>query len=213
MARENYQYLLCKLLENKWLGLILKPKKPEYIRKVLGGVNSLLDQALATGRCFIFENHCDFSEKDFESPPALSAMASDVSIHEVMVAGTAGVEAALAGTPTLMIDRYGFKDNQFYKLGVGKVVFNDWLSLWEKLESHLLNKPMVGFGDWSLILDDIDPFRDEKASTRLTTFMHWLDEGFNNGLGKDQNLEAAVSKYADAWGMDKIYEYPYSNTF
>ena len=57
VARENYQYLLSKLLENKWLGLILKPKKTKEIRKVLGGVNLLLDQALATGRCFVFENH------------------------------------------------------------------------------------------------------------------------------------------------------------
>ena len=207
VVRESYQYLLRKVLEEKWLGLIIKPKKPKFIRKSLGDVNKLLVQALKTGRCHIIEDYGDFSAKNFENPPAQSAMASDVSIQENMVAGTAGVEAALTGTPTLMIDRYGFKDSQFYKLGVGKVVFNDWLSLWENLESHLLNKPMVGFGDWSLILDDIDPFRDEKASERLTKFLYWLTEGFKEGLSKKENLEKAVELYTSEWGEDKVFRY------
>ena len=33
VLRENYQYLLRKVLEEKWLGLIIKPKKPKLIRE------------------------------------------------------------------------------------------------------------------------------------------------------------------------------------
>ena len=207
VLRESYQYLLRKVLGKKWLGLVIKPKKPKYIRKVLGGVNSLLDQALATGRCFIFENHDNFSPKNFENPPAQSAMASDIAIQEDMVAGTAGVEATLTGTPTLMMDRYGFKNSQFYKLGVGKVVFNNWENLWENLEKHWNKEPIDGFGDWSQILDDIDPFRDENASARLTKFLYWLTEGFNKGLSKTETLENAVGLYASEWGEDKVFRY------
>ena len=127
--------------------------------------------------------------------------------------GTAGVEAALTGTPTLMLDRSRDSKSQFYKLGEGKVVFNDLQTLWKRLQEHWLHEPINGFGDWSPIMDDIDPFRDGKAAERLPTFLHWLDEGFSNGLGKDQNLEAAVSKYADAWGMDKVFKYPDTYTF
>ena len=145
-------------MEEKWLGLIIKPKKPKRIRRDLGDVRFLLDQALATGRCHMFENYDNFSPKNYENPPAQCAMASDISIKESMIAGTAGVETVLTGTPTLMMDRDGFKESQFYKLGVGKVVFTEWSSLWKNLEVHWRKEPIAGFGDWSPIMDDIEPF-------------------------------------------------------
>ena len=147
------------------------------------------------------------SAENFENPPAQSAMASDIAIQEEMMAGTAGIEAVLTGTPTLMMDRYGFKGSQFYKLGLGRVVFNDWSSLWKNLEKHWRQEPVDGFGDWSPILDDIDPFRDEKASARLTKFLYWLTEGFKEGLSKKENLENAVGLYSSEWGEDKIFRY------
>jgi hypothetical protein len=124
-----------------------------------------------------------------------------------MTAGTAGVEAVLTGTPTLMMDRYGFKNSQFYKLGVGKVVFNNWDNLWDNLEEHWKKKPIDGFGDWSPILDDIDPFRDGNASARLTKFLYWLREGFKKGLSKTETLENAVGLYSSEWGEDKVFRY------
>ena len=93
VSRDSYKFLLNKVMEEKWLGLIIKPKKPNRIRRDLGDLNGLLDKALATGRCHIFDNYNDFSPKNFENPPAQCAMASDISIQESMIAGTAGVEA------------------------------------------------------------------------------------------------------------------------
>ncbi len=206
-AIESYQFLLDKVLQENWLGLIIKPKKPKNIRKVFGDVNSLLDKALATGRCYIFDNYDNFSPKNFKNPPSLCAMASDISIQEMMVAGTAGDEAALTGTPTLMMDRYGVTESQFYKLGIGKVVFNDWQELWGNVKKHWRKKPISGFGDWSPIMDDIDPFRDGKASLRLTRFLNSLSEGFNYGLSKSDNLEKAVGIYTSEWGEDKIFKF------
>ena len=206
-ALESYQYLLSKVIQEKWLGLIIKPRKPKNIRKVLGDVNLLLDQALATGRCYMIENYDNFNPKNFNSPPSQCAMASDISIQEVMVSGTAGVEAALTGTPTLMMDRYGFTESQFYKLGIGKVVFNDWQELWENLKKHWRKDPITGFGDWSPIMDDIEPFRDGKASLRLTKFLNSLSDGFKDGLSKSENLEKAIGIYSSEWGEDKIFRF------
>ena len=31
-------------------------------------------------------------------------------------------------------------------------------------------------------------------------------------MGKDQNLEAVVSRYAEAWGIYKVFKYPHSYT-
>jgi len=207
VSRESYKYLLKKVIEEKWLGLIIKPKKPKKIRRNLGDVSVLLDQALETGRCHIIDNYDEFSPKNFENPPALCAMASDISIQESMIEGTAAVEAVLTGTQTLMMDRYGFKESQFYKLGVGKVIFNEWASLWKNLEEHWRKAPISGFGDWSPIMDDIEPFRDEKASERLTKFLYWLSEGFKEGQNKKENLEHAVKLYSFEWGEDKVFQY------
>ncbi|MBT6028736.1 MAG: hypothetical protein HOH13_00390 [Crocinitomicaceae bacterium] len=210
-ARDSYRFLLNKVLENKWLGLIIKPKKPKNLRYALGDVCGILDHAISTGRCYIIENYDEFSPKNYTNPPAQSAMASDIAIQEDMVAGTAGVEARLAGTPTLMMDRYGFMESQFYKMGTGKVVFKDWQSLWERLEKHLRTEHISGFGDWSLIIDDIDPFRDEKAHERMMEFINWLSQGLKDGKTKTESMENAVELYASKWGEDKVFRYKNSD--
>ena len=58
-----------------------------------------------------------------------------------------------------------------------------------------------------LYIDDIEPFRDEKASERLTKFLYWLTEGFKEGLSKKENLEHAVKLYSYEWGEDKVFQY------
>ena len=95
------------MIEEEWLGLIIKPKKPSLIHKKLGESSSLVDKAIGTGRCHIFLSTDEVIKKNFIHPPALAALASDIAVHDSLVAGTAGVEAALTGTPTVFFDNYG----------------------------------------------------------------------------------------------------------
>ena len=55
LMREAYVFLLQKLLEIPWLGLVLKPKVPRTLRHRLGPVAELMRQAEATGRCVVLE--------------------------------------------------------------------------------------------------------------------------------------------------------------
>ena len=87
------------------------------------------------------------------------------------------------------------------------MVFNDWQELWENLKKHWRKDPITGFGDWSPIIDDIEPFRDGKASFRLTKFLNSLSDGFKDGLSKSENLEKAVGIYSSEWGEDKIFRF------
>ena len=103
-----------------------------------------------------------------------------------------------------MFDTNGCDDSQIYKLGLGKVVFKDWETLWHTLIDHWEKGPINGFGDWSPILDDLDPFRDGKAAYRMTTFLHWIIEGFKQGLDRNMILADASERYAQEWGVDKI---------
>ena len=59
--KKDYQFVLEKVLEEKWLGLIIKSKKPGSLRHRLGNVSEILDNAITTGRCYFSENEGLFS--------------------------------------------------------------------------------------------------------------------------------------------------------
>ena len=201
--RRDYQFWLEKVLEEPWFGLIIKSKKPGTLKSRLGNTVGLLNEAIQTGRCY-FNEESDYSGgKNLKSRPAEAALASDIAIHQCLYAGSAGLEAALAGIPTLLFDRYGMKHSQLYKLGVGKVVFTDRSVMWDALREHWDKEPIPGFGDWSPIIDDLDPFRDGKAAYRMTTYLHWLLEGFKQGVERETILADVAERYANEWGDDK----------
>ena len=56
LQRENYSYILQKILEIPWLGAVFKPKVSKTLRQRLGPVADLLKKAEATGRCHIYEH-------------------------------------------------------------------------------------------------------------------------------------------------------------
>ncbi len=201
--RVNYAFLLERLLAEPWLGLVLKPKVPSTLRRRLGTVSDTLERALATGRCHVFEGGAIHGSH----PPAVAALCADVMIHGHLCAATAGAEAALAGAPTLLLDREGWPVSPLYELGVGRVVFQDWEDLWRALLEHRRRPGGVpGFGDWSAMLPEIDPFRDGLAARRMGEYLTWLIEGFKAGEDRDVVMARAAGRYAARWGDDKVTE-------
>ena len=59
-------------------------------------------------------------------------------------------------------------------------------------------------GDWSEHLDELDPFRDDRGGERIGTYMYWLQEGFNEGIDRDDTIVRADKLYAQTWGEDKV---------
>ena len=154
--QEHYAFLLEKVLSEPWLGLILKPKRPHRLRRRLGPVAALLARAQATGRCHLFEE--GIIQGSY--PPAAAALASDLTIG-ALFSVTAGLESALSGVPTLLIDREGWRVSPLYRLGPGRVVFTEWPALWEACLAQWKTPGGVpGLGDWSPLLPELDPFRD-----------------------------------------------------
>lgn len=200
-TQQNYQFLLEKVLNEPWLGLVIKPKVPNTLRMRLGPVNELLKRAEATGRCHLFD------QGDFlgSRPPSEAALAADIAIHGHLCAATAGMEAALAGVPTLLIDREGWSVSPLYRLGVGQVVFTDWDDLWTACLQHWASiDGTPGFGNWSPLLNELDPFRDGGAAKRMGTYLHWLLEGFQAGHDRESIMADAAQRYCDIWGNDKV---------
>ena len=183
LQRENYSYILEKLLEIPWLGVIFKPKNAKSLRVRLGSVNKLLEKAEKTGRCYVYENT---GKNTTITPPVLAGLSSDICISGHLSAGTAALECALEGMPTLLIDREGTPASKLNELPVGKVIFKDWPSTIDAIMEHFKTPEGIsGFGDWSSIIDEIDPFRDGLAAKRIGDYLHWLIQGYDQNQDKE----------------------------
>lgn len=203
ITRENYAFLLDKVLAHPWIGLLIKAKAPSTLHGRLGPLSELLRQAQATGRCYMYEA----GALQGSHTPAAAALASDLVIHGHLCGATAGVEAALTGVPTLLMDREGWSASPLYQLGIGRVVFTDWQELWKALVEHWARPTGIpGFGDWSPMLDELDPFRDGRAAERMGTYIKWLVEGFKAGLDRYTVMADAAERYCGMWGEDKVTE-------
>jgi hypothetical protein len=202
LQRENYSYILEKVIDTPWLGVVFKPKRAKNLRQRLGPISKLLNEAIATGRCFIFEQS---SRHTTDAPPILAGLVSDVCIHSHLNAGTAALECALEGLPTLLIDREKTVYSKFYDLPNGKVIFQDWPSTIDACMKYFKNPEKIpGFGDWTSIIDELDPFRDGMAAYRMGTYLKWLIDGYDNGLERDEIMENAAERYKKQWGEDKV---------
>lgn len=197
----HYAFLLEKLLGESDFGLVLKPKVPSSLGQRLGPVGELLRRAVDTGRCHVYQE----GVLQGSAPPSQAALSADLAIHGSVASGTAAVEAALAGVPTVLLDDDGLKMSPLYRLGSGRVVFGDWEALWHTWKENSTSPGAVpGFADWSPILDEIDPFRDGRAAERMGTFLKWMMEGFSAGQPRETVLAQAADRYRRAWGEDKI---------
>ncbi len=202
LQRENYRFILEKVLETPWLGVIFKPKAAKTLRKRLGPVDKLLCEAEETGRCYIYESS---SRHTTSAPPILAGLSADLCIHGHLSAGTAALECALEGLPTLLIDREGTPFSKLNELPKDKVIFKDWPSAIEAIMEHFSTPGGIpDFGDWSSIINELDPFRDGLAAKRIGDYLHWLIQGYDQGLDKETVMENAAVRYRKLWGDDKV---------
>ena len=198
----DYEFLLTQLLEDPFLGIIFKPKTPITLRKRLGPVAELLAQGEKTGRCVLLGSGAMQST----TAPIEAGLAADVTVGNLPSA-TSSIECALGGVPSLLIDRWGFPRSPLYRLGLGKMVFKEWDTLWRAWEEHWKSPGGIpGFGDWSPMLDELDPFRDGRAAERMGNYLKWLIEGLKAGLDRETVMADAAERYSARWGQDKVTE-------
>lgn len=200
-ACKNYAFWLEKILAVPDLGVIFKPKRPITLRKRLEPIADLLSAAEATGRCRLIVG----GQIQSSYPPAFAALASDVAIHDRLISGTAGLEAALAGVPTLLLDLEGWPRSPLYRLGPD-VVFKDWSSAWEACAKYFQDpQSYLHFGDWSLMIDELDPFHDGHAAERMSIYLKELLDGLRRKETPSSVMEMAAERYARRWGKDKVH--------
>ena len=172
-SRSGYEFLLKKIISNPEFGLIIKPKKPKLLKEKLGKVYDILLEAQATKRCIVFENFHPNHVKNFKDIPAKIALASDLTIHDTLLAGTAGLESALCSKKSIFFDYYHSTKSLFLDKKLN-IVYKDWDILWEQIMKDSNGISGSNFGNWSTIIDQFDSYRDGKANKRISSLLKSL---------------------------------------
>lgn len=99
--------------------------------------------------------------------PAEAALAADISIGHAFGA-TAALESVIAGTPAVLIRRYGEKTLIDHLLAPLDVVFPSIADCLSAIAEYRQNKPSrAALGDWSAILHHLDAGCDRGGALRL----------------------------------------------
>ncbi len=89
----------------------------------------------------------------------------------------------------------------------GKVIFKNWPEAIDAVMDHFKTPHGIpGFGDWSSIICEFDPFRDGKEAYRMGTYLDWLIKGFEYGKDKNKVMADAAEMYCKRWGSDKVFQ-------
>jgi len=163
-------------------------------------LRTLYDQAMKTGRVFLFDN---------DASPADASRVSDFSVG---IGGiSALVIAALQGARIFYLDYERLNQGPqktyctLHSLGEKRCVFYDPESLKQAILEYIDNpETNPCLGDASPVLNEFDSFRDGKASDRIGEYISWYLEGLDKNLEKDVALQEATQRYAAKWGAEKV---------
>ncbi|MFQ5801314.1 MAG: hypothetical protein ACE5JQ_00270 [Candidatus Methylomirabilales bacterium] len=187
-----YHYFLTWVLASKDGGLIIKPKR-DTIPRGLSELRDLFAAAEATGRCLVLTG---------EAGAHTAGFAADLGVG--LGHSSAAVVSAIAVGRALHCDLGRTPDHPLASWGMGRVLFHDLESLARAIESYRKEPARSPVGDFTPVLDDLDPFRDGRAGERTENYLRWLLEAFDEGHGRDAAIREANMRYATKWGVDKV---------
>ena len=192
MIEEFYETVVTWGLHEPGIGLVIKPKEP--LGKGLAATRSLLEQAIATGRCIVVD-------------PAKSTVEAAQAADIVVGIGinTAVIEAALAGVPAVHFDLPGMVTAYpGMEHGMGRFVFRDGAELHAAIKGHMErggNTTLGDHGDW---LEKVDPFQNGKAAQSMGNYLRWYLESIDAGRDSQQAVADATARYSREIGPQYV---------
>ncbi|TLM79450.1 MAG: hypothetical protein FDZ70_03075 [Actinobacteria bacterium] len=196
-----YADLMQRVLDDPEFAVVFKPGYPLSIDERLRGISELRERAEATGRC-VFVSEGSFLTTQY---PTMVAQAADLAIG-LLGSGTVGLESWLSGVRTVFLNigpRMGHLPLAFE--GAGTTVFDsvgELLAAVDRFRSDPAQLP--GLGDLTAWAEGRDPYRDGRASERISGYLALLLESLGAGEGREGALAAADAAYRIAWGDDAV---------
>ena len=195
MLEEFYIPFLKLVVDNNDVGLIIKSKKAEILPQ-LPEIQVILEQALRTNRCLIVDNPS-------KRLPSYASNAADISVG--LGISTAICEAAISGAKSFHYDSTNMICHPLYASEHNSFVFNNLGHLIDVIDKYRTMESIdPSIRDFSIVLNELDPFRDGKASERVGNYITDLLVNFENGASQESAIESASSKYSTLWGIDKV---------
>jgi len=200
---ENYTYILKFVIENPAVGVVFKPKKSYDLKATLSEeACALLDIAEKTGRCHVF-----YSAGKYQSnvPAILAALCSDICIHGSLYAGTAALECAFIGKPTLLLDREGHPFNILNDSNISESIFKNWSDLIYSLKENInTSTKNNNFGNLEKFIGKVEPFRDGRGAYRMGNYLNTLIQQFDQGVDRNTAMDNAAEIYMKKWGENTV---------
>ena len=203
---ESFYTLFFKwVLQNKKIGLIIKPKKDifKYFKRSNSNKN-LLNKVINS-------NRCHFVEDPFQKIPSHYTKISDF----VVSLSADSLPSALLDCITngkniraVFFDHTGLETQEpdLFPWGLNNVVFKELNSMMTSLE-NFIHKPEKNnkFGIWpEKYISELDPFRDGNSGNRLAKYIECLLKGFDNGLNKKKAISFANENFSQKWGSNNL---------
>jgi hypothetical protein len=198
-------FFLQWLISDPTLGILIKPKKSDILEKNFSSNNSInIDTVKKTNRLVILNR---------DIHPADASIGSDFTIGTN--SPSAVIMSAINGHKCIYFDYQSMgkviseksrHNTLLHSLKERQCVFHDLEILKYEIIEHCKNPNYnPDLGDLSSIIDNIDPFRDGCASSRVGEYISWYVDGLNQKLTTDESLSRASQKYAVKWGSDMVH--------
>jgi hypothetical protein len=195
-----YKFFLQWLVDDPSLGLLIKSKSKSWKEVSKNGLNGLVKRANNTNRIYII---------DPKASPADATLFSDFAVGISSISALA--VAALNESRVIFLDYERIDQGPqssyciLHSLGLNRCVFYEPELLRQAVVDYFENPSAnPNLGDATPILDQLDPFRDGKASQRIGEFVTSYLEALNRGSNSDDATRYATDKYAEKWGKDKV---------
>ena len=186
-------------MKDKEVGLIVKTKKTNVI-ETLEDIHTQLEVAKQTGRYLLYSNKAGILPSDL-------ANEIDIAITFGHFLPATFIEMALCGCRVIHYDSTDLRvlERGLYDWGYEKVIFDSIEKIILSCKRYKENSELEpGLGDFSEYIAELDPFRDGKASIRVSTYFKVLLACFDKGKGLSEALQYTNKVYTDTWGKKKI---------
>lgn len=197
MMQSFYETFLNWAQEDKGIGLLVKPKKLEFLSG-LKGVPEALEELEGEGRCVVLGDRG-------EVLPTTVAAASDISVG--IGISSAITEALIAGERAVYCDLTRYQAAPQYRWGLDRVLFTTMEGTLDALKRFRRGEPRAA-AEVGLPrprdLDQLDPFRDEQAHRRVGKNIGRLLRRLQSGCDPEQALSDVAGHYASDWDTDKV---------
>jgi hypothetical protein len=201
---ENYyQFFLNWVIQDHEVGLIIKPKRIKFLKK-LTNVNLLLKKALQTGRCHIVEDELGIIPWHYSKISNLVAGVHSSGIPSGIldcVLNNKNIRAVFFDYPNLRKT-----EPDLYSWGENQVVFESMKKMMKEIKNFKLKPDLnKNFGIWPKnYLKNLDPYNDGKSSERIEEYLTSLLKGFNEGLKNEDAINIANMNFTKKWGNKSL---------